>query len=178
MNFHKNTIALGLLGAALSVTSLSTFAAKNAEPKPLLSPEVVNVYKAPTGLVISESQKKKVIKAVEKASEGWREAFNKGDAKAAASFYEEDSVTTAIPFGIYMGEDAAEGLWEYIIGSGFKNVEYMNTKIEVISSDAAVLSASWKMNKAYGVITKELWVLQDDGTAKLRVDDFEVVGSK
>jgi len=27
-----------------------------------------------------------------------------------------------------------------------------------------------------GIITKELWVLQDDGTAKLRIDNFEVQG--
>ena len=32
------------------------------------------------------------------------------------------------------------------------------------------------MNKAQGIITKELWVLQEDGTAKLRLDLFEVLG--
>ena len=40
---------------------------------------------------IFKPQKKKIIKAVEKASEGWREAFNKGDAKAAASFANRQS---------------------------------------------------------------------------------------
>ena len=30
------------------------------------------------------------------------------------------------------------------------------------------------MNKAAGTISKELWVLQKDGSAKLRVDNFEV----
>jgi hypothetical protein len=29
------------------------------------------------------------------------------------------------------------------------------------------------MNKASGVIHKELWVMLDNGTAKLREDDFE-----
>jgi len=32
------------------------------------------------------------------------------------------------------------------------------------------------MNKAGGVIHKELWVLQEDGNAKLREDDFEAMG--
>ncbi len=32
------------------------------------------------------------------------------------------------------------------------------------------------MNKASGVIHKELWVLQPDGTAKLREDYFEATG--
>jgi hypothetical protein len=32
------------------------------------------------------------------------------------------------------------------------------------------------MNKASGVIHKELWVLQEDGAAKLREDDFEATG--
>jgi len=32
------------------------------------------------------------------------------------------------------------------------------------------------MNKADGVIHKELWVLQADGTTKLREDDFEARG--
>ncbi|ESA32587.1 hypothetical protein N836_25055 [Leptolyngbya sp. Heron Island J] len=32
------------------------------------------------------------------------------------------------------------------------------------------------MNKAHGVIHKELWVLQVDGTAKLREDIFEAQG--
>jgi len=32
------------------------------------------------------------------------------------------------------------------------------------------------MNKTAGVIHKELWVLQADGSAKLRDDDFEANG--
>ena len=32
------------------------------------------------------------------------------------------------------------------------------------------------MNKASGVIHKELWVIQEDGSAKLREDHFEVTG--
>ncbi|AUI87351.1 isochorismatase [Vibrio azureus] len=128
--------------------------------------------------MITEEQKQNVLTAVTKASKGWRDAFNSGDAKKAASFYEQDAVTTSIPFGIYIGQTAAEGLWDYIISNGYKDVKYFDTKIEVISSNAAVLSGSWEMNKAYGIMTKEIWVVGQDGTAKLRVDDFEVVGAK
>ena len=32
------------------------------------------------------------------------------------------------------------------------------------------------MNKAQSFIIKELWVLQEDGTAKLRIDLFEALG--
>ena len=31
------------------------------------------------------------------------------------------------------------------------------------------------MNKAHGVIHRELWVLQEDGSAKLREDNFEAL---
>ena len=32
------------------------------------------------------------------------------------------------------------------------------------------ISATWVMNKAYGIITNEFWVIQKDGGAKLRMD--------
>jgi len=56
---------------------------------------------------------------------------------------------------------------------GFSNVEYVEPKIEVVDETQALLTSEWAMNKAAGVIHKELWVLQGDGTAKLREDDFE-----
>ncbi|GJL79916.1 MAG: hypothetical protein NPINA01_29050 [Nitrospinaceae bacterium] len=48
--------------------------------------------------------------------------------------------------------------------------------IEVIDGTSAILTSGWKMNKASGVIHKELWVIQQNGTAKLREDDFEASG--
>ncbi|MBU2896236.1 hypothetical protein [Vibrio hepatarius] len=178
MNLIKVKPATVLVSLALASATLQTATAKDTAAQPIMPANVVSVYKAPAGLTISDIQREKVILAVKKASEGWKEAFNRGDARAAARFYETNSVTTAIPFGIYMGQEAAEGLWEHIINSGYKHVEYKNAKIEVIDTNAAVLSASWEMNKAYGIITKELWVLQGDDSAKLRVDNFEVVGAK
>lgn len=43
----------------------------------------------------------------------------------------------------------------------------------MIDETSALLTSDWKMNKANGVIYKELWVMQEDGSAKLREDDFE-----
>ena len=42
----------------------------------------------------------------------------------------------------------------------------------------SMLRRQWEMNKAHGIITKELWVLKDNGEAKLRIDDFEVLGNR
>ena len=60
-----------------------------------------------------------------------------------------------------------------LIDDGFSDVDYINPKIEVIDGTSAILTSGWKMNKASGVIHKELWVLQENGVAKLREDDFE-----
>ncbi|TDI78746.1 MAG: isochorismatase, partial [Betaproteobacteria bacterium] len=61
-----------------------------------------------------------------------------------------------------------------LINDGYSTVEYINPKINIVNETSAILTAKWKMNKANGVIHKELWVLQEDGTAKLREDDFEI----
>jgi len=56
-------------------------------------------------------------------------------------------------------------------------VEYINQNIEVIDDESAVLTSSWRMNKASGVINKELWIINQDGTVQLREDEFEVTSS-
>ena len=114
--------------------------------------------------------------AVEAASGKWRDAFNAGDAAACAAAYEDDAVMIAKPFGTFSGRDEIRGFWEKIIADGFAAVEYLEPQIEVLDPTSAVLSANWRMNNAHGVITKELWVLQEDGTALLREDAFEVTG--
>ena len=55
-------------------------------------------------------------------------------------------------------------------------MKYIDPVIEVIDENSAILSSKWSMNKAAGVITKELWVLQEDGSALLREDNFEAQG--
>ena len=120
-----------------------------------------------------DRQKKAILDAVNTASNNWKIAFNSGDAEACASHYEENAVMHARPFGTFTGTIEIQGFWQKIIDDGFCDVEYIDPKIEAIDETSAILTSAWKMNKAGGVIHKELWVLQSDGTAKLREDDFE-----
>ena len=126
--------------------------------------------------MITEERKTAVLSAVNTASEKWKHAFNTGDAEGCAAQYEENAVMTAKPFGTFEGREAIQGFWAQLISDGFSDVEYLEPKLEVINDTSAVLVSGWKMNKAAGIITHELWVLQSDGTAKLREDDFEVQG--
>ena len=126
--------------------------------------------------MISEEKKKIVLSAISNASEKWKTAFNTGDAKGCASQYESDAVMVAKPFGTFSGAKEITAFWQKLIDDGFSDVDYIEPKIEVIDECSAVLSSGWRMNKASGVITKELWVLQPDGTAKLRIDEFEAQG--
>jgi len=126
--------------------------------------------------MISEEKRQIVLSALRDAGEKWKAAFNTGDAEGCASQYESDALITAKPFGTYSGTEEIRAFWQKLIDDGFSDVEYINPEIEVVDENSAVLSSGWKMNKAKGVITKELWVLQSDGTAKLRIDEFEAQG--
>lgn len=114
--------------------------------------------------------------AVAAASRQWRHAFNAGDAAGAAAMYEKDAVMIAKPFGTFKGRKAIQAFWQKIIDGGFDDVVYFNTTTKIVdqSLTSARISADWKMNKAKGIITNELWVLQADGKALLREDHFEV----
>ena len=114
-----------------------------------------------------------VLDAVGKASAQWRSAFNSGNAKACAEQYESDAVMHARPFGTFIGTEQIQTFWQQLIDDGYSDVEYINPQVEVIDEASALLTSEWKMNKAKGVIHKELWVLQEDGSVKLKEDDFE-----
>lgn len=116
-----------------------------------------------------------VIAAVEAASERWKAAFNSGDAVGCAAQYEHDAVMHARPFGTFNGTEQIQSFWQQLINDGYGDVDYIEPDIEVVDEHSAVLVSGWKMNKAGGVIHRELWVLQSDGTAKLREDDFEAI---
>ncbi|MGV0005616.1 MAG: isochorismatase [Candidatus Porifericomitaceae bacterium WSBS_2022_MAG_OTU9] len=124
----------------------------------------------------TEEEKNNVLSAVDKASTQWKTAFNNGDAAGCAARYEEKAVMNAKPFGTFTGTNEIQRFWQQLVNDGFSAVDYIDPEIEVIDATSAVLKSKWKMNKAAGVITNELWVLQADGTAKLREDDFEVQG--
>lgn len=109
------------------------------------------------------------------ASQRWKAFFNGGDAAGCASCYEENAKMVATPFGTYVGRADIEAFWQKLIGDGFADVDYVDPEIEVIDDNTAMLKSTWTMNKAHGVITKELWVRQPDGAVLLREDHFEAL---
>ncbi len=117
-----------------------------------------------------------LLAAVQEASENWKNAFNSGNAAGCAAQYEANAVMHARPFGTFTGTEEIQGFWSKLIADGFSDVEYIDPTLEVVDETSMLLTSGWKMNNARGVIHKELWVLQDDGTAKLREDDFEAQG--
>ncbi|WP_086930245.1 SgcJ/EcaC family oxidoreductase [Agarilytica rhodophyticola] len=112
--------------------------------------------------------------AVAVGSKAWRDAFNAGDAKAAAALYEEDAIMVVKPFGEYKGRKAIQAFWEDIIAKGFDDVIYIKPNTKVMNDTSASISAGWTMNNASGVITNELWVVQPNGKALMREDHFEI----
>ena len=126
--------------------------------------------------MISEECKKILLSAIKVASEEWKTAFNSGNAEQCALQYEADATMTAKPFGTFNGTKEIKAFWQKLIDDGFCDVEYIEPQIQIIDETSAILSSEWKMNKAKGVITKELWILQNDGSAKLRIDEFETLG--
>ncbi len=126
--------------------------------------------------MVSAEQKVIVLDSVSTASRKWKDAFNSGDAAGCAAQYEENAVMNAKPFGTYTGTTEIKEFWQKLMDDGFSDVDYIDPIVEVVDERSAILKSGWKMNKAAGVIHKELWVIQSDGTAKLREDDFEALG--
>ena len=120
--------------------------------------------------------RERVEQAVWAASARWQEAFNTQNAAGCAAAYEPDAVMVAKPFGTFRGRAEIEAFWKKLHDDGFADVAYVDPKLEVVDASSAVLSSGWTMNNARGVITKELWILQEDGTALLREDEFEALG--
>ena len=125
--------------------------------------------------MLSDEQKEVVLNAVKKASGEWISAFNSGDVEGCVAQYEENAVMNVNPFGQFTGTEQIRAFWQKLIDEGFSDVEYIDPKIEVVNEIRAELKAGWKMNKAHGVIHRDLWVLQEDGSAKLREDNFEAL---
>ena len=82
----------------------------------------------------------------------------------------------ARPFGTFTGTNEIQAFWQNLIDDGYADVEYIEPQLEVVDEKSALLTSGWKMNKASGVIHKELWVIQKGGAAKLHEDDFEATG--
>lgn len=119
-----------------------------------------------------------VLNACKAAIAEWQAAFNRQDAAGCAAQYTEETVMDARPFGRFEGREAVQAFWQNIMDQGFADVDYTDVKWEPIGDDGYLLSASWTMNKAYGVVHREHWQLQADGKARLVTDDFEVQGER
>ena len=115
-----------------------------------------------------------LITKTQTASQQWKDFFNAGDAKGCASMYEESAYMLAKPLGEFTGRHQIQAFWQNLIDQGFSDVAYIEPTTEVLDSTSVLLTSRWKMNKAHGIITNELWVLQADGQMRLKEDHFEV----
>lgn len=119
-----------------------------------------------------------VLEACKKGIAAWQTAFNNQDAQGCAAQYNEDCVMHARPFGTFEGREAIQAFWQGIIDQGFKDVDYTDVKWKEHQDGGYILTSSWTMNKAFGVVHREHWVVEEDGHARLISDDFEVQGER
>ena len=122
---------------------------------------------------ITSEQKASVLKGVISTSSKWKAAFNLGSGVGCAAQYESEAIMVAKPFGTFTGIEEIQAFWDKLIADGFTDVDYIDSKIEVLDENSAILTADWRMNNAKGIITKELFVRQADETFKFREDHFE-----
>ena len=119
-----------------------------------------------------------ILETCKTALEKWKLAFNSQDAEGCAAQYEESATMVAKPFGTFVGRKQIQLFWQDIMDQGFADVDYSDSNWVANGDDGYVLSAKWTMNKAFGVIHKEYWKIQPDGTAMLHYDEFEVLGER
>ena len=127
-------------------------------------------------------QETAVLTACKEGISIWQKAFNSQDAAGCAGQYTADSVMDARPFGTFKGRDAIQAFWQNIMDQGYSDVAYTNVEWQEINEEGQesgyLLTSSWTMNKAFGVVHKELWVVEADGRARLLTDDFEIQGER
>ncbi|EMH3446233.1 nuclear transport factor 2 family protein [Vibrio harveyi] len=119
-----------------------------------------------------------VLERAQAGISAWQIAFNNQDAAGCAAHYAEDAIMVAKPFGTFEGREAIQAFWQNIMDQGFNSVDYTNTKWEQDSEQGYILTSDWTMNKAFGVVHKELWEIQADGLSRLTYDEFEVLGER
>ncbi|MES1903501.1 MAG: hypothetical protein MHPSP_003350 [Paramarteilia canceri] len=126
-----------------------------------------------------EEERKKMITLVKEASLRWQEAFNRGDAQECANQYDEDAIMHPYPFELMHGKENIKQFWQKLIDQGHKNVEYKKSHYHPIDGRKCYLFSEWTMNKAKGLIMKEVWIANEDRTsAKLSEDYFAVYDEK
>jgi len=117
-----------------------------------------------------------VLELCKQGISSWQQAFNAQDAKGCAAQYNEDCIMHARPFGTFKGREQIQAFWQGIIDQGFSDVEYEDVTWQAHEDGGFILSSKWTMNKAFGAVHKEHWVIEHDGKARLVHDDFEVLG--
>ena len=101
-----------------------------------------------------------ILEAYKQGINAWQKAFNSQDAKGCADQYTEACVMEARPFGTFEGREAIQAFWQGIMDQGFKDVDYTDVKWEEHPEGGYILTASWTMNKAFGVVHREHWALE------------------
>lgn len=123
-------------------------------------------------------QNEELLRRCKDGIKKWQIAFNNQDAAGCAAQYMQDTVMHARPFGTFNGREEVQAFWQNIIDQGFADVEYDNVKWKPAEDEGYILTSNWQMNKAFGVVHHEHWVLDSDGEARLISDDFEVQGER
>ncbi|SON52021.1 YybH family protein [Vibrio tapetis] len=119
-----------------------------------------------------------VLEICKQGLTAWQNAFNSQDAKGCADQYNENCVMTADPAGQFEGNEVIQAFWQGFMDQGFADVQYTNVKWEAHGDNGYILSSNWTMNKAFGVVHRELWVVEADGKARLASDHFEMLGER
>ncbi|MFK0569528.1 YybH family protein [Endozoicomonas sp.] len=119
-----------------------------------------------------------VLETCKAGINAWQQTFNSQDAAGCAEQYAEGTTMVARPFGTFVGREQIQAFWQNIMDQGFADVDYTDVEWTPEGDDGYMLTASWTMNKAYGVVHKEHWKLQNDGRARLEFDEFEVQGER
>lgn len=119
-----------------------------------------------------------ILELCKKGISRWQVAFNNQDAAGCANQYCEDAVMQAKPFGTFTGRKAIQAFWQKIIDQGFSDVDYTDVKWEEADEGGYLLSSRWTMNKAFGAVHREHWIVETDGHARLISDEFEVLGER
>ncbi len=115
-----------------------------------------------------------VTTEVLETSKRWIESFNRGDVKACADKYTHAAIMHARPMGSFEGREAIYEFWNNFVSStNANNLVYTDSKVEVIDTNRAILSAQWSMNVGKGFIAKELWI-KENNEWHLFEDDFTV----
>lgn len=121
---------------------------------------------------------KTILERCKEGIKAWQIAFNNQDATGCAAQYCADCVMEAKPLGVFKGRDEIQACWQQIIDQGFADVTYANVKWQQAEDQGYILTSSWEMNNAFGVVHKEHWVIEADGKARLKSDSFEIQGER